>query len=68
MTANLVLALAATALPACSSQQWYGAGQAWQRNECFKLSDAQERSRCLARASVDRDRYERDARRAADGD
>ena len=53
--------LAAPALQACSSQQAYGVGQAWQRSECFKISDAQERSRCLASASTSYDDYKRQA-------
>jgi hypothetical protein len=27
------------ALGACSSQQWYSAGQQWQRNPCRKSDD-----------------------------
>lgn len=39
---------AAMMLGACSSQQIYDSGQAWQRNECQKLADKAERDRCLA--------------------
>jgi len=39
---------AALLLTACSSQQIYDSGQAWQRNECQKLGDKAERDRCLA--------------------
>jgi hypothetical protein len=39
-------------LAACSGQQVYGVGQAWQRNECFKIIDSQERSRCLEKANT----------------
>lgn len=53
--------LAASGLQACSSQQVYAAGQGWQRNECFKISDTQERSRCLASASTSYDEYKRQA-------
>lgn len=53
--------LAASGLQACSSQQAYGVGQAWQRNECYKISDPQERSRCLASASTSYDDYKRQA-------
>jgi hypothetical protein len=55
------LLLAATLLPACSSQQAYGAGQAWQRQECNKLPDAAERSRCMASASTSFEDYQRQA-------
>jgi hypothetical protein len=44
-------------LAACSSQQVYGIGQAWQRNACFKIDDAQERSRCLETAGCPYDQY-----------
>lgn len=44
-------------LAACSRQQAYGIGQAWQRNACFKIEDAQERSRCLETADYPYDQY-----------
>ena len=44
---------------ACSGQQVYGVGQAWQRNECFKISDSQERSRCLETADTPYNQYNR---------
>ena len=46
-------------LSGCSSQQLYGAGQAWQRNECHKVIDAQEHRRCLANTSMSYDEYKR---------
>ena len=46
-------------LTSCSGQQMYGAGQAWQRNQCFKISDAQERSRCLETANASYEQYQR---------
>jgi hypothetical protein len=52
-------------LSACSSQQVYGAGQAWQRNECLKLSDEQARSRCLSGATAPYEQYKRDAEAAS---
>lgn len=64
--APLALA-AATFLAACSSQQLYGAGQAWQRNECAKLPDAQERSRCMASTATSYDEYQRQATAAKAG-
>ena len=53
-------------LASCSIQQTYAVGQsvsqavgqAWQRNECFKINDAQERSRCLASTSASYQEYE----------
>lgn len=46
-------------LTACSTHQAYGAAQAWQRNECFKINDAQERGRCLASTSTSYEDYKR---------
>ena len=43
----------------CSSQQAYGVGQSWQRNECYKITDAQERGRCLASSSTSYEEYKR---------
>lgn len=51
-------------LQGCSSQQIYGAGQAWQRQECNKIADAQERGRCMASASSSYEEYKRQAEAA----
>lgn len=57
------LLLAALLLPlllsACSGRNAYSIGQAWQRNQCFKLDDAQERSRCLSTANTQYEDYKR---------
>jgi len=61
---NLVMfaaCLGAFGFTGCSSQQTYGAGQAWQRNECYKINEAQERSRCLASTSTSYEAYKREA-------
>lgn len=65
-TASLLLALGALAagLAACSSQQLYSAGQAWQRAECHKLNDAQERSRCLGSSATSYEQYQRESKAA----
>ena len=60
-----LLALAFT-LAGCSSQQLYGVGQAWQRNECFKITDQQERSRCLSSTSTSYEQYKREAKAASE--
>jgi hypothetical protein len=44
-------------LASCSNEQVYGVGQAWQRNECFKINDSQERSRCLETANTPYSQY-----------
>jgi len=51
--------LSVAGLPGCASEQVYGAGQAWQRQECIKLMDSQERSRCMASVSMSYDEYKR---------
>jgi hypothetical protein len=50
---------AAACLSGCSTAQAYGAGQAWQRIECSKLNDAQERTRCMASTSTSYEDYQR---------
>ncbi len=60
-------ALILCALQACSWQQVYSTGQAWQKQECNKLLDAQERNRCMASTSTSYEEYQRqsDAARGA---
>jgi hypothetical protein len=60
--------LAALSLCACSSQQAYSAGQSWQRNECGKIIDSQERDRCLERTSTSYDTYKQQTGAAKAGD
>jgi predicted small secreted protein len=57
----IVLAAAALNLAACSTQSLYGAGQAWQKQECSRMADAQERSRCMASASRSYEEYKRES-------
>lgn len=53
-----LLALATTLMmSACSSEQVYNTGQAWRRNECFKLQDSEARARCLKQADQPYDAY-----------
>ena len=51
------MALILCALQACSAQQVYSTGQAWQKQECNKLMDAQERNRCMASTSMTYEDY-----------
>jgi hypothetical protein len=56
----VLFASATTAfLSGCSTAQVYGAGQAWQRVECSKINDAQERTRCMASTSTSYEDYMR---------
>ncbi|WP_041376824.1 hypothetical protein [Polaromonas naphthalenivorans] len=50
-------------LGGCSSEQFYASGQNWQRNECNKLLDAQERGRCMKSASTSYETYRQQAER-----
>ncbi len=59
--------IVATATPGCSSQQIYGVGQSWQRQECNKINDTQDRNRCMASASTSHDDYTRQAESAKSG-
>ncbi len=52
-----MISMALTHLAACTSQQAYGVGQAWQRNQCFMITDAEERSRCLESANTSYEQY-----------
>ncbi|WP_338413632.1 hypothetical protein [uncultured Sphaerotilus sp.] len=57
-----ILALCAlTLLTACSTDQFWNIGQAWQRDHCMKLQDHQDRSRCLADMTRSREDYDRQA-------
>ncbi|MDP1549520.1 MAG: hypothetical protein Q8L97_05090 [Nitrosomonas sp.] len=43
----------------CTTQQLYNTGQAWQRNECGRIMDQQERSRCLSSTSTSYEAYQK---------
>ena len=58
-TAFIALLACTLGCAACSSPQAYGTGQAWQRNECNKVIDTQERQRCMANVNVSYDSYQR---------
>jgi hypothetical protein len=53
-------ALLAALLSACSTQQAYYAGQAWQHDVCRKLPAAQQQ-RCLASHAMTYEEYQREA-------
>lgn len=58
------LALISISIASCSSQQAYSTGQAVQRNECNKINDSQERQRCMEKANMSHDVYQRQAEAA----
>lgn len=43
----------------CTTQQLYTTGQSWQRNQCTRLMDQQERERCLANAGASYETYKK---------
>lgn len=51
--------IALTSLAGCSAQQLHDSGQAWQRQQCQALQDADQRQRCLADAARRHDEYQR---------
>jgi hypothetical protein len=54
-------ALAALTMSACSSETLYLSGQSWQRNECNKLVDVQDRQRCIQKVDKPYDAYKQEA-------
>ena len=51
-------------LTSCSSQQLYGAGQEWKKNECNKIIDMQERNRCMSSTKTSYEDYKRQSEAA----
>lgn len=43
----------------CSSQQAYGVGQEYQRNQCLHIPDKAESDRCLSKINTSYDDYKR---------
>jgi hypothetical protein len=48
-------------LVACSTRQGYASAQNWQRNQCVKIVDAQERLKCMRDTDTPYDQYKKDA-------
>ncbi len=47
-------------LSGCTSQQLYGAGQEYQRNQCLHMPDKIESDRCLSKIDTSYDDYKRE--------
>lgn len=62
----LTAALAATLPSGCSTESLYSAVHGWQRNECNRFADADQRTRCLAGTETSYSDYQHQ-RRAATG-
>ena len=52
---------AAVALAGCSSQQLYATGQGWQKQECQKILEREQRTRCEQSAATSYERYQAEA-------
>ena len=50
--------LGGAALAGCSSKQLYATGQQWQRSECRKIDDREERRRCEQSADRSYESYQ----------
>jgi len=48
-----------TLLCACTAEQMYGSGQAWQRNQCSRMPDKADADRCAAGTNTTYDTYKR---------
>lgn len=46
-------------LPACTAEQAYGSGQAWQQNQCSRIPDKAEADSCMSKANTSYDSYKR---------
>lgn len=51
--------LAAMSLCACTTEQAYDTGQAWQRNQCSRIPDRAEYDRCMSGTSTGYESYKR---------
>jgi hypothetical protein len=56
-----LLILVVAALSACSGEQAYRGGQAWQQNQCTRFPDKAEYDRCMANANMSYDTYKRES-------
>ncbi len=57
----MVIALAwLSGMTACSARQGYASAQNWQRQQCSKIIDAQERLRCMRDTDTSYDQYKKD--------
>ncbi len=54
------------ALGGCSSRQVYDGAAGWRQNECDRIVDAAERSRCLDTANLEYERYQRERDKAGE--
>ena len=58
---TMLTLVAAVALIGCSSQQLYATGQGWQKQECQKILEREQRMRCEQGAATSYERYQAEA-------
>ena len=55
-----IILFTAMSASACTGEQTYAAGQAWQRNQCARILDKAEYERCMNDAARSYDSYKRE--------
>lgn len=60
------IAVLTCVLAGCSSRQVYDSAAGWRQNECDRIVDAAERSRCLDTANLEYERYQRERGKAGE--
>jgi len=60
------IAVLTCVLASCSSRQVYDSAAGWRQNECDRIVDAAERSRCLDTANLEYERYQRERGKAGE--
>lgn len=60
------IAVLTCVLASCSSRPVYDSAAGWRQNECDRIVDAAERSRCLDTANLEYERYQRERGKAGE--
>ena len=55
----VIVAHTLTVATGCATNQLYSTGQAWQRNQCTRRVEQQERERCMANAGASYETYKK---------
>ena len=56
----LMAFIAATSMTACTTEQIYNSGQAWQQNQCGRYQNKADYDRCMSSAAPNYDTYKRE--------
>ena len=57
---STTLLFLAALLAACTAEQGYNTGQAWQRNQCATIADRAEYDRCVRNVDMSYESYRRE--------